>query len=75
MYVLTELGYVLICHVKEKRKKKCSFENALVEKSESSIRNKNGLVEGLLLFSIQMFNFTESCNLVSQEHFGPHLRE
>ena len=31
MYVLTELGYVLICHVKEKRKKKCSFENALVE--------------------------------------------
>ena len=52
MYVLTELGYVLICHVKEKRKKKCSFENALVEKSESSTRNKNGLVEGLLLFSI-----------------------
>ena len=51
MYVLTELGYVLICHVKEK-KKKCSFENALVEKSESSTRNKNGLVEGLLLFSI-----------------------
>ena len=50
MYVLTELGYVLICHVKEKRKKKCSFENALVEKSESSTRNKNGLVEGLLLF-------------------------
>ena len=53
MYVLTELGYALICHVKEKRKKKCSFENALVEKSESSTRNKNGLVEGLLLFSIQ----------------------
>ena len=51
MYALTELGYVLICHVKEKRKKKCSFENALVEKSESSTRNKNGLVEGLLLFS------------------------
>ena len=58
MYVLTELGYVLICHVKEK-KKKCSFENALVEKSESSTRNKNGLVEGLLLFSIQMFTFTD----------------
>ena len=51
MYVLTELGYVLICHVKEKRKRKCSFENTLVEKSESSTRNKNGLVEGLLLFS------------------------
>ena len=51
MYVLTELGYVLICQVKEKEKK-CSFENALVEKSESSTRNKNGLVEGLLLFSI-----------------------
>ena len=59
MYVLTELGYVLICHVKEKRKKKCSFENALAEKSESSTRNKNGLVEGLLLFSIQMFTFMD----------------
>ena len=59
MYVLTELGYVLICHVKEKRKKKCSFENAFVEKSESSTRNKNGLVEELLLFSIQMFTFTD----------------
>ena len=46
MYVLTELGYVLICEVK-KKVKKCSFENALVEKSESSTRNKNGLVEGL----------------------------
>ena len=32
MYVLTELGYVLICKVKEKEKK-CNFENALVEKS------------------------------------------
>ena len=60
MYVLTELGHVLICHVKEKRKKKCSFENALVEKSESSTRNKNGLVEGLLLFSIQMFTYTDT---------------
>ena len=40
MYVLTELGYVLICQVKEKEKKS-SFENALVEKSESSTRNKN----------------------------------
>ena len=57
-YVLIclELGYVLICHVKEKRKKKCSFENALVEKSESSTRNKNGLVEGLLLFSIYWYS-------------------
>ena len=45
MYVLTELGYVLICQVKEKEKK--SFENALVEKSEYSTRNKNGLVDGL----------------------------
>ena len=53
MYVLTELGYVLICQVKEKEKK-CSFENALVEKSESSTRNKNGLVEGLLLLSIHL---------------------
>ena len=47
MYVLTELGYVLICQVKEREKIKFSFENALVEKSESSTRNKNGLVEGL----------------------------
>ena len=31
---------------------KCSFENALVEKSESSRRNENGLVERLLLFPI-----------------------
>ena len=58
MYVLTELGYVLICQVKGKEKK-CSFENPFVEKSESSTRNKNGLVEGLLLFSIQMFTFTD----------------
>ena len=47
MYVLTELGYVLIYQVKEKEKK-CSFENALVENNESSTRNKNGLVEGLV---------------------------
>ena len=53
MYVLTELEYVLICQVKEKEKK-CSFENGLVEKSESSTRNKNGLVEGLLLFSVNL---------------------
>ena len=58
MYALTELGYVVIRQVKEKEKR-CSFENPLVEKSESSTRNKNGLVEGLLLFSIQMFTFTD----------------
>ena len=58
MYLLAELGYVLICQVKEEEKK-CSFKNALVEKSESSTRNKNGLVEGLLLLSIQMFTFTD----------------
>ena len=53
MYVLTELRYVLICQVKEEEKKnQCSFENALVQKSEGSTRNKNGLVEGLLLFLI-----------------------
>ena len=46
MNVPTELGYVLISQVKEEEKK-CSFENALIEKSESSTRNKNGLVEGL----------------------------
>ena len=46
MHVMTELGYVLLCQVKEEEKK-CSFENALIEKSESSTRNKNGLVEGL----------------------------
>ena len=49
MYVLTELGYVLICQFKEKEKKS-TFENALAEKNKSSTRNKNGLVEGLLLF-------------------------
>ena len=46
-YVLTKLGYVLICQVKEKEVKKYSFENTLVEKSENSTRNENGLVEGL----------------------------
>ena len=45
MYVLTELGYILICKVK-KKENKCSFENALVQKTESLTRNKNGLVEG-----------------------------
>ena len=69
MYVLIELGYVLICHVKEKRKKKCSFENAPVEKSESSTRNKNGLVEGLLLFSIQMFTFTDLSRYIIRSVF------
>ena len=49
MHVLTELRYVLICQVTEEEKKnQCSFENALVQKSEGSTRNKNGLVEGLL---------------------------
>ena len=46
MYVLTELGYALICKLKRK-KKKSSFENALAEKRKSSTRNKSGLVEGL----------------------------
>ena len=46
MYVLTELGYVLIYQVKEKEKK-CSFENALVENSESSTRSKHRLAKGL----------------------------
>ena len=68
MYVLTELRYVLICQVKEKEKK-CSFENALVEKSESSTRNKNGLVEGLLLFSIQMFTFTDLSRYIIKNIF------
>ena len=47
IYVLTKLGYVLICHVKEEEKKNYSFENALREKCESSTRNKNVLVAGL----------------------------
>ena len=46
MCVLTELGYILKYQLKEKEKK-CSFENALEEKSKSSTRNKNGLDEGL----------------------------
>ena len=41
LYVLTELGYALICQVTQKRK--CSFENALREKSKSSIRNSKML--------------------------------
>ena len=44
MYVVTKLGYVLICQLKEKEN--CSFENAPVEKNESLTRKKNGLVEG-----------------------------
>ena len=36
--VLTELGYVLSVILKKERK--CSFENALVEKSESSTNSK-----------------------------------
>ena len=59
MYLLTELGYVLICQVKERereRERKFSLEKCS-EKSESSTRNKNGLVEGWLLFSIQMFTY------------------
>ena len=48
MYVLADVAYVLICQVK--KKKICGFENALVEKGESSTRNKNGLVEGLNYF-------------------------
>ena len=46
MYVLTELGYVSICQVKHEEMK-CNFQNALVEKSESPTRNKNGLVKRL----------------------------
>ena len=42
---MVNISSVLICKVKEKEKT-CSFETALVEKTESS-RNKNGLVEGL----------------------------
>ena len=49
LYVLTELGYVLICLVKEKRK--CSFENAFVEKSESSTRNKKWLSLKIVLYN------------------------
>ena len=46
MYVLTELGHVLIYEVK-KKEKKCSFENALVAKSETSKRIENELGEDL----------------------------
>ena len=38
MYAPAELGYVLICQVKEN--KKCIFENPLVKKRESSTRNE-----------------------------------
>ena len=39
-YVLTELGYVLSVILKKIKERKCSFENALVEKSESSTNLK-----------------------------------
>ena len=63
-YILAELEYVLICQVKEK---KCNFENAFVEKSGSSKRYKiNAAVEGLYLFSIQMFTFTDLSRYVNK---------
>ena len=66
MYVLTEVGYVLICHVKEKRKKKCSFENALVEKSESSTRNKNWISRRIvIIFNSMIYSKTSKISLVS----------
>ena len=34
LYLLTELGYVLKCYVKQERK--CSLKNPLVEKGENS---------------------------------------
>ena len=47
MYLLAELGYILICQLKGE---KCTFGNALAEKSESWTRSKNGLVEELSVF-------------------------
>ena len=41
------LGYVLICQVREK--KKCSFENAHVEKSEISTRNKKRISRRIVI--------------------------
>ena len=50
MCVPTELGYVLICQVKGK---KCNFENAFVEKSESSTRNKKWISRRIvIIFSL-----------------------
>ena len=46
MYVLTELGHVLIYEIRRKEKK-CSFEKNLVAKSESSTRIENELGEDL----------------------------
>ena len=48
MYVVTELGYVLICQIKEEEKK-CRFENAREEKSESSTRNKKWISQRIVI--------------------------
>ena len=48
----TDRARIYFEYVRLKRKKICSFENSLVEKSESSARNKNGLVERLSIFSV-----------------------
>ena len=54
MYVLAELGYVLICQVKEKRKI-CIFKHALLKKSENLTRNKKWLSRGtVLIFNLNV---------------------
>ena len=55
MYILVEVGHILICYFNEKIKF-CSFENTLVEKSKSSIRNfKKWLSRGItFIFSLMI---------------------
>ena len=53
IYVLTELGYVLICQVKEKEKK-CSFENALVEKSTAQQEIKMDYSKVVIIFNVNV---------------------
>ena len=54
MYVLTELGYILICQVKEDEKKKCSFETAHVEKSDSSTKIKMDSKRIVIIFNLNV---------------------
>ena len=47
MYVLTELGYVLICQIKEEEKKNVVLKMLVKRRVKAQQEIKNGLVEGL----------------------------
>ena len=60
MYGLTEPEYVLICQIKEKK-------NSKRAKPQKEI--KNGLVEGLQLFSMFMFILTNLSRYIIKKYF------